>query len=297
MMCEKCVEMEKNLIVPKKQYTENQKSIRGATIEVYEETIDYKYDDVIKKIKEIVNKNNGSYAIMRHDDDYYTENTFDKNHRMIGKKGDKKKTHYHINIWISKRIGLNDLCLAIGIEDRWIKILKKEYDFDNMIIYCTHLLHPEKTYYEPSKYDTNIAEYIDYVCEHAERNIVDENNHILKYWKEFELTHPEYITYKNFVYSYLNECEMYNTGLDIKELRLYFNVIKEMVKEHNDEKRNDDLVLLARDRAKKEIKNAKQDKYEKISKLCDTFGATYIEIDGQKYFISKVKNGEAIDID
>ena len=146
-----------------------QKTMQYCSIELYVETESYNFNEVFERIKQYCADNGSQYVAMLHDSDYYSENTFNDLHQLIGTKGQKKADHCHVLISFKYRVLLSDIAVKFGIEERWIKILKKSIDFDNMIVYLTHIKYDEsvKHHYSPSLFDSNITDYCKFIYDNA----------------------------------------------------------------------------------------------------------------------------------
>lgn len=217
------------VVVPDKVHDQEQLSMKYCSIEIYEVSKDYDSKIVIDNIKNYCASHNGRYAIMLHNKDYYYEDTFDSNYRLIGRKGDKKANHYHCLISFKNRVFVNDIALKLGIEDRWIKILHHDYDFDNMIIYVTHVKYDPmvKAHYSPILFDSNILDYCSYLYDHVVQMIESENNNIVGYVIEFLGHFKKKCSYESVFGAILQG----NYG--VYEYNKYYRVIKDLLIEHN----------------------------------------------------------------
>lgn len=217
------------VVVPNKEYDKEQKTMEYCSIEVYEVSESYDSEKVINNIKNYCASHNGRYAIMLHNKDYYSENTFDSNYRLIGRKGDKKANHYHCVISFKNRVYLNDIALKFGIEDRWIKILKHDYDFDNMIVYCTHVKYDPlvKEHYSPTLFDSNILDYCSYLYDHVVQMIESEDNNIIGYVIEFFGHIKKKCSYESVFGAILQG------NYSVSDYNKYYRVIKDLLIEHN----------------------------------------------------------------
>lgn len=210
----------------KKEY-QKQLTLQYCSIEIYESSNDYNSFDVISKIKEYCKKHGSQYVIMLHDNDFYTENTFASDRSLVGCKGEKKKNHYHCLLAFKYRVFLNDIALAFGIEDRWIKVLKHDYDFDNMIVYCTHIKYDNKAHYSPLSFDTNIADYCMFVYDHAISDIQKAQQNIVTEVTLFVYGYKKKVTYRKVLEF------IYQEGFQINEYNKYYRIIKDIIDEHN----------------------------------------------------------------
>ena len=201
-------------------------------LEIYEKSDDYKGKtgkDIIELIKQSSDKFY-NYSIMFHDQDFYSENTFDKYKNLIGVKGQKKSNHYHVVLGFRYRVRLSDIALKFGIPDRFIQKLKKEIDYDNMLVYLTHIKYDDnvKHHYPIDDIDSNIYDYNLYLYDKAlseieisSHNIVNETYSILQ-------------THKSKRYKTMDIYQaLILKGYGVNEFNKYYRVIKDMVIEHN----------------------------------------------------------------
>lgn len=214
----------------KKEYYEDKPvTCKAVTIELYKVTDSYDSAKVLESIKEFCDRKKAQYTIMLHDQDVYKQDTYN-NHVLVGRKGQRKADHYHICIYLKNRLSINDLAIAFGIEDRWIKKLKKDVDFDNMIVYCTHIRYPEedKHHYPVESFDTNIMDYCQYLYdleiekqEHQQNNVVVD---FMNYLKEDDYK----VSYQKMINILLAEH-------DLNEINKYYRILDSLIREHNKE--------------------------------------------------------------
>jgi len=218
------------LNVPKKQYKNEQKTIKYCSIELYTETESYNFKKVFEKIKDYCNQNQASYVSMLHDSDYYTEDTFDHNLRLVGRKGQKKANHVHCLISFGKRVDLNGFANNIGIEERWIKILKHDYDFDNMIVYLTHVKYDEsvKHHYSPTLFDSNILDYCNFIYDHAVAELESKEANIISFCRDVINENKD----RRISLAQMLDCIL-TSDYEINEYNKYYRIIKDLVMEHN----------------------------------------------------------------
>ena len=184
-----------------KEY-EKEKSVtlQQCSIELYEVSDSYDCQSVLQKLKTYCEDVKAQYVIAFHNNDFYTENTFDDHKRLVGVKGDKKANHYHCVIHFPYRIKMSDLALRLGIEDRWIMIIKKESGFDEMIWYITHEKYPEeiKTHYEYQSFDTNIMDYVEWIVQAKRNAILQGNKNIVNDFLEIVKDYDKKISYQQY---------------------------------------------------------------------------------------------------
>lgn len=184
--------------------------------------------DIIDEIVKLSEEMKFNYSYIFHDDDYFEEDTFDSNKNLIGVKGEKKDNHYHVVIGFRYRIVLSDFALKLHIEDRFIEKLKKEIDYDNMLIYLTHIRSPNKHEYEFQSVHSNILDYNRYLYEKALEQLEDNKKNIINHCIDFiKSKKSKKIRYID-LYNYL-------VGMDIgiNEYNKYYRIIKDLVIDHN----------------------------------------------------------------
>lgn len=223
-------------------------TLQYCTLEIYEASEDYKSGkgiDIINKIKTLADEKKYSYSIIFHDNDFYTENTFDSYKRLIGTKGQKKANHYHVVIGFRYRVQLSDVAIWFDIPDKFIEKLKGEKDYDNLLTYLTHVKYDEKikTHYSVDSIDSNIKDYCVFLYDQAVKSIEENQNNIINYLMETLSNYPKRISYAETILILENE---YNIGDILK----YFRIIEKLVFEHNTEKQIADDVEKAIDYAR-----------------------------------------------
>jgi len=205
-----------------------QKTMQYCSIELYTETESYDFNKVFKRIKKYCEKNGSQYVAMLHDSDFYSENTFNDLHQLVGTKGQKKANHYHVLISFKYRVLLSDIAVKFGIEERWIKILKKSIDFDNMIVYLTHIKYDEsvKHHYSPSLFDSNITDYCQFIYDHAISVIESNNVNICTSVSDWLNTNIHRVKMNQVMAFVLKD-------YDLNDYNKYYRIIKDLVIDHN----------------------------------------------------------------
>lgn len=276
--------MKPKLIMPTKEYTQNQKTLKYCSVELYPDSDSYNFDKVYSNLKDYCSLHKVSYVSMYHDSDFYSENTFNSQKELIGVKGQKKKNHYHVLLSFVNRVGLNDLSLALGIEDRWIKILKHDYDFDNMIVYLTHIKYDEsvKHHYSPTLFDSNISDYCTFIYDRAISELESNSNNPVSYTMKL----LQGLNHKTNVQQII-EVLMYE--FDINAINKYYRIIKDLIFEHNQGKDVEDKEQILKDKIKAETVREHLEDDIRIRNLVDSFGCTDIEIGGETFIIHRKK--------
>lgn len=206
-------------------------TIQYCALEIYETSDDYNGrsgEDILMNIRDQATKHKFNYAIMKHDRDIFNENTFDKNRKLIGIKGNSKKVHWHVVIALPYRMPLSDVALWFGLPDRFITKLKTEKDFDNMLVYLTHIKYPEdqKAHYEPDQVITNIPEYFRYMYDLALKQIEDNQQNIIT----FVIIYLSGIKHKVDFNKLIPDLQI---EYQINDILKYFRIIEKLVQEHN----------------------------------------------------------------
>lgn len=270
--------------LPKKDNDLNGMTMQNCSIELYPNTESYDFADIMHNLNDYCTEHNCQYAIMHHDQDIYYQDTY-SDRVLIGRKGQPKADHYHYLIHFPHRMVLTDFADKIGIEPRWIKRLKKDQDFDNMLIYLTHIRYPEdeKHHYPVDDFNSNITDYIRYLYdleiqkqEQVQNNIVNDTIEILK----SDLDH------KFSIERIIIDLETYD--YQISDILKYYRIIKDLVYEHNIQ--IESLTII--DQAKAEaMKKAYNDKVEMFN-VADTFGSTKVEFNDKNYMLVRTEKGK-----
>lgn len=262
-------------------------TIKQCSIELYEVSNSYDCKSVIQNIKNVAESLKASYVIAFHDKDIFTENTFDSNHQLVGRKGEPKKSHYHIQMQFSSRQNIGDLALKIGVEDRWILRLKHDYDFDNMIVYDTHENYIDKHHYDYHDFDTNISEYVEFLVEknrdkleQAEMNIVYDFINVLSQYDK-PMSYP--LFYET----------LYSLGYSISDIKPFYQMLKDILLDHNAKCVCQQDINETAERKLVEWKINDRRAFESAIKSVDTFGYVTVEHNGKKYVLTnaQIKKG------
>lgn len=180
---------------------------------LYPEDTNYDIDNVIEKVSS--DKHVSSYAYIKHDNDFYLEDTFDKMGHLLGRKGSKKKDHYHVCVAMNNRTPIADISTWLCVPQRFIE---KAKSYEASILYLTHRNAPEKTPYAVTEVNTNIKEYVDYLYYNYEPKEAPIKS-VLAY-----IDQTDNPTFSGFVNYY---------GVDISgELRPYWSMIRDVLNEH-----------------------------------------------------------------
>lgn len=259
----------------------------GLTIELYPEDENYDCDKVLKAIVERCTELDCLYAYCLHDNDFFSENTFDSNKRLIGRKGQKKKNHYHVVIMFNYPTVIGDFMLSIGFSQiRFVKKLKKPLEVDNMILYLSHIKYPNKHQYH------NNGDVTGYI----ESNRFDYCNYLhLTYHPKSAIKYAIKLSQEN-THRYIRKedvflaCDEAEIGYD-DYLKAY-RVVKDIIDEHNRE-----LEIISPNLEKAYVRqmsemNKKEESLKKsdkaIRELAETFGSIRVEFDGKEMMVVNI---------
>lgn len=203
-------------------------TLQYCCLEIYEESADYGRSGqaIIDQI--IENEKKCSYVIMKHDNDFFSENTFNSNHELIGTMGQKKKNHWHVILGFKYRVPLSDVANWLHLPDRFIQKLKGEKDFDNMIVYLTHIKYPEdkKTHYPIENIISNISEYCQFLYDSTLKILEENEMNVCSYVISYLSGINKKIDYSKLIIDLQLEYQ-------INDILKYFRIIEKLVQEHN----------------------------------------------------------------
>lgn len=271
----------------------------GLTLELYEQDENYDCDKILKAIIRECEERDCLYAYCLHDSDFFTENTFDVNKRLIGKKGQKKQNHYHVVIQFNYPSIIGDFINKLGLDDeakfsRFIKKLKNPREIDNMLLYLSHIKYPNKHPY----YDLETKEVTKYIVS----NRLDYCNYIhmtykpksaIKYAIRMCEEHEGRYLLKSDVFMACDEAEI---GYD-DYLKAY-RVVKDIIDEHNrtleivSPKLEQSYMRLVKDKQLDQKDSELTDK--KIRELAETFGAIRVEFAGKDMMVVNIPQGKKL---
>ena len=137
----------------------NTKKVQFFTMLLYTEDDHYNINEVLDKIRSLSEDKGWSYSMILHDKDFYTEETFDDFGHLLGHMGDLKKPHYHVVIATPYAVAISDIATWLGIAQRFIDNLKNTNRYKGMILYLTHINHPEKFQYPIGDVESNVSQF------------------------------------------------------------------------------------------------------------------------------------------
>ena len=261
-------------------------TIQYCSIELYSVSDSYDCESILLQIKKDSLQNKSAYVIAYHDQDIYSENTFDSYKRLVGVKGQPKKPHYHVLIRLPYRMERSDVALKYGINERWILKLKKEADFDRMIWYVSHEQYDTaiKHHYDYHSFDTNIFEYVEYIM-NVNRNRISNNIHIITKFLEFANDYDDRKISYQVMYKYL-----FDVGYTMHDIKDSYQQLKDILNEHNIEILSPGKTQHIIDKKLMEQNINDHRSLASAEKLVDVFGATTIENDeGKKYVLTNAR--------
>lgn len=221
---------------------------------LYEDTADYKIDEVLKSIKN--DSNAVSFAFIKHDKDIFTEDTFDEYGRLLGHEGEFKKPHYHVVVKYMQNLNKSDIANSYTIPSRFIEKCK---DFKGALLYLTHRNAEDKIPYPLESIETNILPYITFLY-----NSYVPKSTVLNYVRQYvsQTTYPSLNGFLDFVPTELTD-----------EVRKYWGIIRDMVNEYKSHIPQTEEEYNKRRDYNRHVTNF-------INKMCQTFGSVTIEEDG-----------------
>ena len=166
-----------------------------------------------------------AYAYIYHDKDTYNEDTFDSNFRLLGRKGDLKKEHYHIYLNFNSPIPVDRFESTFNLTSKDYLIVKPK-DWDNKLLYLTHVLHEDKYQYDMDSIQSNIN---DYICMVYRTRLANRKIDIVPYIVDYINNYSLYtfISLSELIPDLLNHC------YEQKEIRSTIYLINSLVNEHN----------------------------------------------------------------
>lgn len=144
-----------------------------------------------------------------------------------------------------------------------------------------------KAHYDYHNFDTNISEYVEYIVNiqrQRKEQISNIVNDLLAYSNSID---DMKISYQMF-YGYL-----YDEGYTLSEIKEYYNLLKDILMEHNRNMDNPAHVQHEIDKRVMEGRVKDKKSWENAEKIVDEFGATVIENDnGKKYVLTNAMTKE-----
>ena len=219
-----------------------------------------------------------AYAYIKHDKDVYEKNTYDSNYNLLGIKGDLKKEHYHCYVKFNSPIPTSRIEEIFNIKSSDYHAFKPK-DFDNKLVYLTHMFHPEKVQYRVLDIKTNIQNYIlDLYEERSKANNLELVPFIVDYVSRYDF--DSIISLRSLI------PVLISNGFKSQEIKGSIYLINSLLNEHNRLANETSSFLQAR-----ALEYMRDNKYldEKIKQIVDNFGFGRIELDGETYIVCKDK--------
>ena len=162
--------------------------------------------------------------------------------------------------------------------------VKKESLMDGLYWYYTHEQYDEheKHHYDYRLFDTNIADYLDYVIHmYRSKQLENQTDIITKFISD--------ITSIDTVISYVQFYQiLYSLDYTLSEIKQYYNQLKDLLIEHNNEV-SKKMESMKDEEDRKRFQRYVNDKLitDHSCKLVDEFGTVIIENDnGKKYVLT-----------
>lgn len=234
----------------------NTKKLDKVNLLLYTDTADYDVNSVLTKVS--TDEHVVSYAYIVHDRDFYTADTFTDKGVLLGRQGEKKKTHVHVSLAFKHRTPISDISLWLGVPQRFIEKCK---NYDSSLLYLTHRNAEDKTPYEVQDVHTNIEDYVRYLYD----TYIPKKTPIPVLFEYMETV--KYPTYRGFLEYY---------GSDkVMEIRQYWSICRDLI---NERKQSDDV---RNELLESHIKYADR-KAETLNKLLMSFGSVKVSDDDGK---------------
>lgn len=220
-----------------------------------------------------------AYAYIKHDKDIYEKNTYDSHYNLLGIKGDLKKEHYHCYVKFNSPIPISRIEEIFNIKSTDYHVFKPK-DFDNKLVYLTHMFHPDKVQYKVLDIKSNIQNYIlDLYEERSKANTLELVPFIVDYVSRYDFDTK--ISLQMLIPILIKN------GFKSQEIKGSIYLINSLLNEHN--RLADETSSFIQARA---LEYMRDNKYldEKIKQIVDNFGFGRIELDGETYIVCKDKN-------
>ena len=262
----------------------------GLALEFYTVDESYKADVVLDKLIKRCEELDCLYAYILHDKDIYTDNTFDKSKKLLGRKGELKKAHYHFVVQFNYPSVIGDFILTTDIPIRFVKKLRNSGEVDNMLLYLSHIKYPNKYQYHKNGdikgyIVTNRFDYIEWL--HMSYKPKSAIKYAITYSQEHQ---GRYIRTGD----YFLQADQDEISYD--EFLKTYRVVKDILNEHNKEV---EIVSPWFDSecAKMQTKVNKAQRHEcdndkRIRMLAETFGCTRVEFDGKEMLVVNLPQGK-----
>lgn len=246
----------------KTQKAEDDKKPQTTRIEqfnmiLYYDTESYNIEEVLNRVT--TDSHIASYAYITHNNDFFTEETFDKHGNLLGHMGERKKDHVHVTCSLRSKSAITNVALWLGVPQNFIEKCKS---FEKSLLYLTHRNAEDKKPYKLEEVTTNIKDYIEYLYNSYE----PKQTPIESLYRYFDSS--PYPTCGGFLefYGIENACDL------IK----YWRIIEKLI----DEKRSR-LDKMEENAVIEQLNQRKQE--ETIKKLCENFPKVEVTETGNAY--------------
>lgn len=244
---------------------------------LYYDTSDYNIGSVLGKLIDTCDKEHHTYAYVVHDKDVYKQNTYDKDHKIIGKKGDYKKTHIHFLVLFHDGHERNiKHFLPDGLTKQFVRVVSPNKETE-ATLYLSHIAHPDKHYYDYHLISTNNQSWVWGVHEdYKPYTVVD-------FVQRFLDGTDSYVSFTKLYRKLQDE----NAG-QFAYYKNNYSIIRDMVNDHNSYVKSQITQSNIDDRVTVQSRILDKHSLDNIAKLVDMFGTEKIEINGQIYTITKL---------
>ena len=138
-----------------------------------------------------------------------------------------------------------------------------------------------KHHYDYHAFDTNISDYVEYIV-NIQRAKLEQCSNVVNDFISFSYSMNDHKITLQMFYNYL-----YDEGYSLSEIKEYYNQLKDILIEHNNELNSPQHVQHVIDKKVMEERVKDRRSMDNAMKLVDTFGATNIENDnGSKYVLT-----------
>jgi len=256
----------------KKDETEQSVKTVCLNIELYPDDTNYNYQEVLNKLVSECDRKGHTYAFIIHDKDVYTKNTFDRNYKLIGRKGDIKKVHCHFIVLFKngEPVDDGDFLLNIPLPSRFVRTVPKS-KIENAVLYLSHIKYPEKHFYHWSLINTNNREYIDGL--HEDYRPSSAVNFVIHY-----IQNLNYVRFSDVWQQALNI-----SGIGYQDYMKSYSAIKDIINQHNNDFKEKKLEYDISDKIRTDAKIKTEAELSKMFNIASTFGTTQIEHNGQMF--------------
>lgn len=239
------------------------KQLKRFTMLLYVKDDHIDCESVLESIRSWDRVDSWSYAL--HDSDFFKEDTYDGNGRLVGKQGQHKQDHYHVYVCMRSKISICDISSHLNIPQRFIQNLK---DLDGGLLYQTHRKNPEKHQYPFEVIQSNILDYNRYLYD----NYVPSKT-VYEYLFDYIDSVP--LPSKRGFVRYMMDYEQEGW------LRKYWGVIRDVINESREPSSYLPKVLID-----EEMEKRKTNEY--IKRLCELSPSGLVSIESENGVVKQI---------